>query len=80
MQIEAGKILSKYLQQCHDIHGVQISIKYSPYINAAVKEIVLEALKEAAENADIYSDKTHENGHPMINKQSIISTIDKLKF
>lgn len=27
MLIEAGKILSNYLKQCHDIHGVQISDK-----------------------------------------------------
>lgn len=34
------------------------------------------ALKCAAENADVYPNKVHDNGHPIINKESILNSYD----
>lgn len=34
------------------------------------------ALICAAENADVYPNKRHDNGHPMINKETIINSYD----
>lgn len=87
MQIEAGKILSEHLKKCYDIHGVQIPDKYIPYINSAIRDIVCDALQEAAKNAEVVEIRNNPDFDPYavksysaVSKQSITSTINKLKF
>lgn len=49
----------------------------------AVKEIITEVLKEAAENAEVethYPNPFTSESYKRINKESITSVIDKVKF
>ena len=45
-------------------------------MQAFTKLHIAAALKCAAENADVYPNKCHDNGHPMINKETILNSYD----
>lgn len=87
--IDVKEILDKHFKQCHDIHKVTIPDKYIPYINSAIREIIKEVLKEAADSAEVKeicepndqpSSSFGDDYYYIINKESITSVIDKVKF